>query len=294
MIDKAYGFVLREGAAGTELLAFEHAGQPEAGLEVPGGAIEAGETPLAAVTREVLEESGLPLEGWEAVATLEHQAVPGSGTPGPQRWHCFAMTPSALLPDSWRWEPVGSTSERGLRFEYRWIALAGGEPWTRGPRSARSGRQSATSEGSRTVSRRPAGDPGGGVGAPPPQKEHPRTDGWAEQPCEVSLASTTRPCAVSSGMGVWGAAPPTDEERDRVREGPPLEAALRPRGFRGHAGVSPSPQPSAQGEGAGKGRSALGLRPGRRSPHPNTSKAAGSGRSEGRLTAALTDGLRNG
>ena len=128
MIDKAYGFVLREGAAGTELLAFEHAGQPAAGLQVPGGAIEAGETPLAAVTREVLEESGLPLEGWEAVATLEHEAVPGSGTPGPQRWYCFAVTPSAPLPDSWRWEPVGSASERGLRFEYRWIALAGGEP----------------------------------------------------------------------------------------------------------------------------------------------------------------------
>ena len=128
VIDKAYGFVLREGAAGTELLAFEHAGQPEAGLQVPGGAVEAGETPLAAVTREVLEESGLPLEGWEAVATLEHEAVPGSGTPGPQRWHCLAMTPSALLPDSWQCEPVGSASERGLRFEYHWIALAGGEP----------------------------------------------------------------------------------------------------------------------------------------------------------------------
>ena len=125
---KAYGFVLREGAAATELLVFEHAGQPEAGLQIPGGTVEDGETPLAAVAREVLEESGLPLEGWEAVATLEHEAVPGSGSPGPQRWHCFAMTPPAPLPDCWRREPTGSASERGLRFEYRWIALAGGEP----------------------------------------------------------------------------------------------------------------------------------------------------------------------
>ena len=128
MTEKAYGFVLRERAAGLELLVFEHAEQPEAGLQVPGGTIEDGETPLAAVAREVLEESGLALEGWEAAATLEHEDAPGSATPGPQRWHCFATTPGTPLPDSWRFEPRGSASEQGLRFEYRWIALAGGAP----------------------------------------------------------------------------------------------------------------------------------------------------------------------
>ena len=128
MIEKAYGFVLRERAARLELLVFEHAGQPEAGLQVPGGTVEAGETPLEGVAREVLEESGLALGGWEAVATLAHEHVAGSATPGPQRWHCFATTPATPLPDSWRFEPRGSASERGLRFEYRWIALAGGAP----------------------------------------------------------------------------------------------------------------------------------------------------------------------
>ncbi len=128
MIEKAYGFVLRERAAGLELLVFEHAGQPEAGLQVPGGTVEDDETALAAVAREVEEESGLRLEGWEAAATLEHEDVPGSATPGPQRWRCFATTPRDPLADCWRFEPRGSASERGLRFEYRWIALAGGAP----------------------------------------------------------------------------------------------------------------------------------------------------------------------
>ena len=127
VIEKAYGFVLRERAAGPELLVFEHAGQPEAGLQVPGGTVEDGEAPLTAVAREVLEESGLALSGWEAAATLEHAAVPGSGTPGPQRWHCFATTPATALPDAWRFAPRGSAGERELRFDYRWIALAGGE-----------------------------------------------------------------------------------------------------------------------------------------------------------------------
>ncbi len=83
--------------------------------------------PLVAVAREVLEESGLPLEGWEAVATFDHDDVPGSDTPGAQRWHCFVALPAIPLPDTWRCQPQGSAVERSLRFEYRWIALSGDE-----------------------------------------------------------------------------------------------------------------------------------------------------------------------
>lgn len=119
MDEKAYGFVLREGAGGREVLVFEHAGMPEAGLQAPGGTIEAGETPLQAVAREVLEESGLPLGGWQAAATLE---VDG------RRWHCFVTAPAMTLPDAWRSEPLGPERALGLRFEFRWIALDGGEP----------------------------------------------------------------------------------------------------------------------------------------------------------------------
>ncbi len=128
MVEKAYGFVLRGDAGGRELLVFEHAGRSEAGLQTPGGTVEAGETPIEAVAREVLEESGLPLDGWRPVVTFEHQAVAGSDTPGPQRWHCFVTIPAVPLPDTWRCEPRGPEARQGLRFEYRWVALAGGEP----------------------------------------------------------------------------------------------------------------------------------------------------------------------
>jgi len=120
MMEKAYGFVLREGAGGRELLVFEHANMPEAGLQVPGGTVkvEAGETPLQAVAREVLEESGLPLGGWEAAAAFEANG---------QRWHCYVTTPALVLPDTWRCEPLGPERAQGLRFEYRWTLLDGGD-----------------------------------------------------------------------------------------------------------------------------------------------------------------------
>ncbi|MYH67175.1 MAG: NUDIX domain-containing protein, partial [Dehalococcoidia bacterium] len=118
MAEKVYGFVLRDGAEERELLVFEHAGIPEAGLQVPGGTVEGGETPLQAVSREVLEESGLPLGGWETATTFE---VDG------QLWRCYVTTPAMVLPDSWRCEPLGPERAQGLRFEYRWTPLEGGD-----------------------------------------------------------------------------------------------------------------------------------------------------------------------
>ncbi len=118
VMEKAYGFVLREGAEGRELLVFEHANMPEAGLQVPGGTVGEGETPNQAVAREVLEESGLSLGGWQPVTSFE--------TDG-RRWHCYATEPGFPLPDSWRCEPIGPEAVKGLRFEYRWVALAGGD-----------------------------------------------------------------------------------------------------------------------------------------------------------------------
>lgn len=128
MVEKAYGFVLREGAEGQELLVFEHAGIPEAGLQVPGGTIEKGETPLQAVAREVLEESGLPLGDWQEAATFDHEG---------SLWRCYATTPAIVLPDAWRCEPLGPERAKGLRFEYRWVALAGGEALAGGQELAR-------------------------------------------------------------------------------------------------------------------------------------------------------------
>lgn len=55
-IDKVTAFIVRQRAAGAELLLFRH---PSAGVQLPAGTVELGESPEAAVLREAAEETGL-------------------------------------------------------------------------------------------------------------------------------------------------------------------------------------------------------------------------------------------
>ena len=116
MIEKALGYVLRVRDGGHELLVFEHTGIPEAGVQVPGGTLAAGEAPHDAVVREVFEESGLELDGWEALGAVDGPA---------ERWHVFAAVPAVPIPETWTVRPRGSATEEALRFEYAWRPLAG-------------------------------------------------------------------------------------------------------------------------------------------------------------------------
>ncbi len=55
-LPKVTAFVTRSGADGRQLLLFHH---PTAGIQIPAGTVEEGESPEAAVLREVAEETGL-------------------------------------------------------------------------------------------------------------------------------------------------------------------------------------------------------------------------------------------
>jgi 8-oxo-dGTP pyrophosphatase MutT (NUDIX family) len=56
IIEKVTTFIIREWAGERQLLLFEH---PNAGVQIPAGTVEAGESPEQAVLREVTEETGL-------------------------------------------------------------------------------------------------------------------------------------------------------------------------------------------------------------------------------------------
>lgn len=66
-LGKVTAFITRATESGRELLVFLH---PTAGLQVPAGTVETGETPEAAVLRETAEEAGL-----HSVSIVERLAV---------------------------------------------------------------------------------------------------------------------------------------------------------------------------------------------------------------------------
>lgn len=74
-------YVIRQSAAGPELLVLDHVGIPEAGTQVPAGGVRPGETLAEAAIREVAEETGLT--GVKVVAQLgvSHRPHPHSGQP---------------------------------------------------------------------------------------------------------------------------------------------------------------------------------------------------------------------
>ena len=56
VVEKVTAFITRERIGVKELLLFKH---PTAGIQIPAGTVEEGETPETAVMREVYEETGL-------------------------------------------------------------------------------------------------------------------------------------------------------------------------------------------------------------------------------------------
>ena len=57
--DKVFAYVVHSFCNRQHLLVFRHIDFPEAGIQVPGGTVEPGETLQAAALREAIEESAL-------------------------------------------------------------------------------------------------------------------------------------------------------------------------------------------------------------------------------------------
>ncbi|UQN05035.1 NUDIX domain-containing protein [Deinococcus sp. QL22] len=101
---------------GQKLLVFDHADAPDAGVQVPAGGLEMGETPAEAAVRELWEESGLTLSNPHFLAAYRWEAqFPERFT----RQVCYAFAFAA--PDGVA--PTWIQHADGHRFAFRWADL---------------------------------------------------------------------------------------------------------------------------------------------------------------------------
>lgn len=121
---KAFAYIVHD----DQIVLLYHPDHPEAGIQVPAGTMESGETPEAAVLREAFEETGI--EGLEIVRFLGRVRIDMRPW-GKQEWHdrwFFQLTVSAPLPPSHAdaWERIENDPADGgppVRFLLRWTPL---------------------------------------------------------------------------------------------------------------------------------------------------------------------------
>lgn len=118
-VPKVLVYVVADG----HLLVNWHCHHPEAGIQVPGGTIEAGETAGEAAVRELFEESGMVVAG---PAKLLHQVdfLPTWDTSRVHDRH-FVMVqhPSGSL-TPFMHQVSSGTLDKGILLAYFWVPIA--------------------------------------------------------------------------------------------------------------------------------------------------------------------------
>ena len=122
---KAFAVIIHAG----RIVLLHHPDHPEAGIQIPAGTMEDGETPEAAVLREAFEETGLP--GLRIVRFLGREQIDMRPF-GKAEWHdrWFFLLALEADPDAHHrdaWERIEETPFDGgppVRFVLRWTSLA--------------------------------------------------------------------------------------------------------------------------------------------------------------------------
>jgi 8-oxo-dGTP pyrophosphatase MutT (NUDIX family) len=115
---------------GDLLLVFSHLNSVEAGIQVPAGTMESGETPEAAVLREAYEETGL--SGLEIVSFLGEREIDQRpfGKNEIHRRFFFHLHCHEDTPEQWQHEetdPHGGSAEQ-IILAFFWVAFPEGVP----------------------------------------------------------------------------------------------------------------------------------------------------------------------
>ena len=100
--------------ARKDILVFKHTEEyPDAGVQVPGGGIEAGETPEQAALREAFEETGLRFSKAVYLGSKEYDDDITT-----QMGHVFWLEATTETPDSWE-----HVAEGTYTYRHRFVPL---------------------------------------------------------------------------------------------------------------------------------------------------------------------------
>lgn len=117
---KALAYVLQ----GEDLLVFTQPESPEAGLQVPAGTIQPGETPGEAVVRELEEETGIDdVRDLELLGTATYD-MRKYGREELQERYFFRITLASEPPRQWRWHERHDGLSPAEPFELFWMPAA--------------------------------------------------------------------------------------------------------------------------------------------------------------------------
>lgn len=121
---KVLAYIIRTLEEKKEVLVFDHRGEPEAGIQVPGGTVDPGEELEEALLREVLEESGL--EFTEVQSYCGQAEYLRKDFPEKHERHFYLIDLNILkkeLPHSWSHQVFGEGEDQGLIFDYYWMEV---------------------------------------------------------------------------------------------------------------------------------------------------------------------------
>lgn len=118
---KVLAYITRSSSNGTQMLVFEHADYPTAGLQVPAGSVDDDEKVESAVIREIKEESGLVIV--QAPIPLGSFRYFREDIKQHQIRYVFHIPFRDPIADTWMHSVKGTGEDKDLVFRFYWIEI---------------------------------------------------------------------------------------------------------------------------------------------------------------------------